>query len=104
MGGTSYALPFDEVNVNVFNDLFQSNVMGSVIPTQVVLPFIKKRGLKTGGSVTFVASQAAQVGLYGYSPYSASKFALRGIAECLAMEFHAENISVSIAFPPDTKT
>ena len=65
--GTSYALPFDEVNVNVFNDLYQSNVMGSVIPAQIVLPYIKKRGIKAGGSVTFISSQAGQVGLYGYS-------------------------------------
>ena len=102
--GTSYALPFDEVNVNVFNDLHQSNVMGSVIPAQVVLPYIKNRGRKSSGSVTFISSQAGQVGLYGYTAYSASKFAIKGVAESLAMELYADNITVSIAFPPDTDT
>ena len=31
-------------------------------------------------------AQAGQVGMYGYSQYSATKFALRGLAEVLSME------------------
>lgn len=33
--------------------------------------------------------QAGQVGMYGYSQYSATKFALRGLAEALSMEVRA---------------
>jgi len=32
------------------------------------------------GRIVFVSSQAGQTGLFGYSGYSASKFALRGFA------------------------
>ena len=45
-----------------------------------------------------------QVALYGYSAYSSSKFALRGLAEALQMEVKSYNILVSVSFPPDTDT
>lgn len=45
-----------------------------------------------------------QVGVYGYAVYSASKFALRGLAECLQQELVDRNIRLSLVFPPDTFT
>jgi 3-dehydrosphinganine reductase len=45
-----------------------------------------------------------QVGIYGYTAYSASKFALRGLGEALQHEVVADNIHVSLIFPPDTET
>ena len=57
-----------------------------------------------GGRVVFVSSQAGQVGIYGFSAYSPSKFALVGLAQVLRMELQAHGILVSVAYPPDTKT
>lgn len=45
-----------------------------------------------------------QVGVYGYAAYSASKFALRGLAECLQQELIDRNIRLSLVYPPDTMT
>ncbi len=45
-----------------------------------------------------------QAGIFGMSSYSASKFALRGLAEALRMECKPFGITVSLAFPPDTDT
>jgi 3-dehydrosphinganine reductase len=45
-----------------------------------------------------------QVGVYGYTAYSASKFALRGMGEALQHEVIRDNIRVSLIFPPDTET
>ena len=42
--------------------------------------------------------------LYGYTAYSASKYAVRGLAEVLDMELKVHNIRVSVSFPPDTDT
>lgn len=42
--------------------------------------------------------------MYGYSGYSAAKFALRGMAEVLAQELCPFGIRVSLVFPPDTDT
>ena len=44
------------------------------------------------------------MGLFGYTTYSPSKFALRGLAEALRAELSDENIGVSIVYPPDTET
>lgn len=44
------------------------------------------------------------MGIYGYTAYSASKFALRGVAEALQQEVIADDIHVSLIFPPDTDT
>ena len=41
------------------------------------------------GRVVFVSSQAGQLGLFGFTAYSPSKFAIRGLAEALQMEVRA---------------
>ncbi|KAF5784178.1 putative 3-dehydrosphinganine reductase [Helianthus annuus] len=46
----------------------------------------------------------AKVGIYGYAVYSATKFGLRGLAEALQQEVIADNIYVSLIFPPETDT
>lgn len=43
-----------------------------------------------------------QFPMYGYTAYSSSKFALRGLAEVLQQEVDPYNIKISISFPPDT--
>ncbi|KAJ8450494.1 hypothetical protein Cgig2_002179 [Carnegiea gigantea] len=44
------------------------------------------------------------IGIYGYTGYSATKFGLRGLAEALQQEVITDNIHVSLIFPPDTQT
>lgn len=59
------------------------NYLGSVYPTRAVITTMKERRM---GRIMFVSSQAGQIGLFGYTAYSPSKFALRGLAESLQME------------------
>merc|ERR1712072_1580854 len=47
---------------------------------------------------------AGQTGIFGYTTYSATKFALRGFAEALRMEMRPHGVGVSLTFPPDTDT
>lgn len=75
--------------------------MGSVYPTKAVLPSMVRR---RAGAIIFISSQAGQLGLYGYSAYSTTKYGLRGLAETLQMELRPHNVHVSISFPPDTDT
>ena len=44
------------------------------------------------------------MGVYGYSAYSASKFGLQGLAQSLQQEVVADDIHVTLVFPPDTDT
>ena len=59
------------------------NYLGTVYPTRAVLPYMKQNGQ---GRIVCVSSQAGQLGLYGYTAYSGTKFALMGFAEALQME------------------
>uniref|UniRef100_A0A7N6BZM4 3-dehydrosphinganine reductase n=1 Tax=Anabas testudineus TaxID=64144 RepID=A0A7N6BZM4_ANATE len=81
--------------------LMEVNYLGSVYPTRAVITTMKERRM---GRIMFVSSQAGQVGLFGYTAYSPSKFALRGLAESLQMEIKPYNIYVTVAYPPDTDT
>ncbi|KAH0617977.1 hypothetical protein JD844_016803 [Phrynosoma platyrhinos] len=99
--GTSVNGKFEDLDASRFEQLMAVNYLGSVYPTHAVITTMKERRL---GRVVFVSSQAGQVGLFGYSAYSATKFALRGLAEALQMEVKPYNIYITVAYPPDTDT
>lgn len=63
--------------------LLNVNVVGTMSVTQAVLGHMK---LRRHGRVVLISSQAGQIGLYGFTAYSASKFALMGFAQALQME------------------
>ena len=78
------------MNINYYSVYF---------PTRYVLEKFKETG---DGIITITASQASLLGIYGYGPYAAAKFALRGLAETIAMEVSNTNISITLALPADT--
>ncbi|XP_062146107.1 3-dehydrosphinganine reductase TSC10A-like [Alnus glutinosa] len=81
------------------------NLMGAFNMIKAALPAIKLQRRDRGpASIALMSSQAGQVGIYGYTAYSASKFGLRGLAEALQQEVIADDIHVSLIFPPDTDT
>ncbi|KAF8394433.1 hypothetical protein HHK36_020641 [Tetracentron sinense] len=80
------------------------NLMGTFHLIKAALPGMRKRKDCGPASIALMSSQAGQVGIYGYTAYSASKFGLRGLGEALQQEVIADNIHVSLIFPPDTET
>lgn len=92
---------FDEVPISDFQKMINLNYISAVQATRAVLPQMKEMGR---GRIVFVSSQAGQLGLFGFTAYSASKFALRGLAESLQMEVKPYNVFLTLAFPPDTDT
>jgi 3-dehydrosphinganine reductase len=61
--------------------------------------------LKRGsGLIINLSSIAGYMGVFGYSAYGATKFAVAGYSEVLRAEMKAHGIRVSVAFPPDTDT
>ncbi|XP_048378616.1 3-ketodihydrosphingosine reductase isoform X2 [Stegostoma tigrinum] len=81
--GISVAAKFEDIDIGFFGRLMEINYLGSVYPTRAVIHTMKERRM---GRIVFVSSQAGQLGLFGYTAYSPSKFALRGLAESLQME------------------
>jgi len=90
-----------ELGVDVFHHLMQVNYFGTVHTTKAVMSAMKERG---SGHIVNVSSVAGFLGVFGYSAYTASKFAVRGYSDVLRAELKSYGIGVSIVFPPDTDT
>lgn len=79
----------------------RTNYMGALNVAHALAPRMAAAG---GGRMIFVSSGAAFFGIYGYSAYAPSKFAMRGLAEVLRVELAPHGIGVTLAYPPDTDT
>ncbi|MFA5873766.1 MAG: SDR family oxidoreductase [Anaerolineales bacterium] len=90
-----------ELSREVFERLMQVNYFGTVYVTMAVLPAMMERG---SGHIINISSMAGYLGVFGYSAYGATKFAVTGFSEALRAEMKPHGIRVSVAFPPDTDT
>ena len=79
-------------------NIFDTNVKGTMLLTQAVLPF-----MYSGGSVVNIASDAGISGNYGCPVYCASKGAVVALTKALALDY-APNIRVNCVCPADVDT
>jgi len=92
---------FDQLTLDDFRRTMDVNFFGTVNTIKAVLPYMKE---KRSGHIVNVSSVAGIVGVFGYTAYGATKFAVRGFSDALRMELKPYNIHVSVLFPPDTDT
>jgi len=92
---------FEEIPLSVFRDMMDTNYFGALHAIKAVLPHMMAR--KSGWIVT-ISSVAGLIGVFGYTAYGASKFAVRGFSAALRAELKPHNIGVSVLLPPDTET
>jgi short-subunit dehydrogenase len=92
---------FLEQDAKVFGDTMQLNYMGTVNVLKAVLPLMVAR---KQGHVTVVGSVMSIIGFTGYASYAPSKWAVRGLCDCLRNELAGTGVGLSIAYPPDTDT
>lgn len=92
---------FKDLPLEVFEHTMAANYFGTLYSIKAVLPLMAQR---RQGHLVLVSSGAGLIGLFGYTPYSPSKFAVRGLAESLRSELKPDGIGVSIVYPPDTDT
>ena len=84
-----------------FRRMMDINYFGAVHMCRTILPQMIARGR---GHVLNVSSLAGVIGIYGYTPYAASKFALSGFSQALRAEMWPHGVRVSVCLPPDTDT
>lgn len=87
---------FLEMPVSTFESQIDLNYLGTVRSIKAVVPAMVKQGR---GHIIIVASSAANVGFLGYSSYAPTKWALRGLSDCLRNELLGFGIAVQIAYP-----
>ena len=84
--GYAYPCRANEIPEKEIRQMVDTNLYGTIMLTRALLPDLmadddQKGG---GGAIIFTSSIAGLVGVYGYSAYCATKFAIRGYAEALS--------------------
>lgn len=95
--GYGYYELFEQVNMGKFRAEMEVNLFGAIEMCRAVLPYMRAR---RSGRIINISSIAGSVGTQGRTAYSASKFALTGVSECLAAEVSPFGIYVTVVEPP----
>lgn len=91
----------EEIPLDVFRWTMDINYHGTVHVNKHFLQAFLDRG---SGIIVNFSSLAGVIGLFGYTAYSGSKFAVRGYSDALRSELKPRGIQVTLVYPPDTDT
>ena len=92
---------FEELPPSTHLAQYNLHYLGAVNCLHSLVPSFKQQ---RSTRIVLVASMGALSGIFGFTAYSASKFALRGMAESLHMEMAPYGCFVSVICPPDIDT
>ncbi len=92
---------FLELPPEEFERQLSVNYLGTLWVARAVAATMVQRGT---GSIAMVSSFAGVLGVYGYSAYGPSKYAVRGLAEVLRTELKPHGVHVACVFPTDVAT
>ena len=96
-----YFAPIQEIDSEKFEQLFRTNVTGSMlVARECSKHFIKQ----SYGNIVNISSTAGGSGFAGGSAYAASKFALKGMTECWRAELRKHNVRVMLVNPSEVQT
>lgn len=87
----------DTISLENWRWVLDVNLMGVLHGIRTFLPHIRAHG--EGGHIVNTASMAGFNGGLGFSPYVASKFAVVGMSEGLALQLKPHGIGVSVLCP-----
>lgn len=86
---------FEDLSLEDYRRQFETNVFGVLRTIRESLPELKR----TRGRIGIIASVASYISLPGGTPYSMSKFALRGLGMGLSAELRPHGVSVTLVHP-----
>jgi len=92
---------FQELDLEVFRWTMGINFFGTVHMAKAVVPGMIARG---SGHIVNMSSAAGFLGVFGYTAYGSSKYAIRGFSEVLRTEMKPHGVRVSVVFPTDVDT
>ena len=90
-----------DLDIDIFRWMMNVNYFGTVNMSRAVMGGMISRGW---GYIVNISSITGFVGVYGYTAYGASKYAVRGYSDTLRAELKPMGIGMSIVFPSDTDT
>jgi NAD(P)-dependent dehydrogenase (short-subunit alcohol dehydrogenase family) len=86
----------EESSAARFREVMETNFFGALRCIKAVVPGMRQR---RQGCIVNVTSIAGRMALAPAAAYSASKFALEALSECLAQEMKAFNVRVAVVEP-----
>ncbi|MBK8175932.1 MAG: SDR family NAD(P)-dependent oxidoreductase [Rhodospirillales bacterium] len=99
--GYGYLSAVEEGEDDEVRAMFETNVFGLAAMTRAVLPGMRAR---RSGHIVNISSMGGLVGFAGIGYYNATKFAVEGLSEALAMETAPLGIKVTIVEPGPFRT
>lgn len=102
VGHYLHARPFAELTLDEVEDILRTNLTSALQVTHAFLPLLKAVG--GGANIINVTSIEAYRGIPTCSVYAASKWALRGFTQSLALELAPLGIRVNDIAPETTDT
>ena len=91
----------EETGTEEFRRVIDTNYLGMVRVNRSVLPIMRAQG---GGKIVMFSSINGLLGIPFQSAYTASKHAIEGYAECLALEVKPFGIQVMLVEPGDHRS
>lgn len=99
--GLGYQGKFEEMPVEEWHAMFETNVNGIFYATRLALPLMKALG---EGHIINISSIAGTTGIETMAGYSGSKHAVRGISHSLYKEVRNDGIKVTCIYPGSVNT
>jgi NAD(P)-dependent dehydrogenase (short-subunit alcohol dehydrogenase family) len=99
--GYAKAELFTKAEPDDFDQMMAVNFHGHVNVVRAFTPHFVAQGR---GDICLVSSMMGFLPLFGYSAYSASKFAIVGFGESLRQELALHGVRVTVYYPPTTET
>ncbi|WP_224998380.1 SDR family oxidoreductase [Cesiribacter sp. SM1] len=99
--GWGYAASLTQLNAERFMEVYRTNVLGAALCAREAARIFTRQ---KEGNIINIGSTAALKGSANSSPYTATKFALRGMTECWRAELREHNIRVMLVNPSEVMT
>lgn len=88
---------FETIPDGTFREVMETNFFGILNSIRAALPYIKKQK----GRIINISSVAGMLGVFGYTPYCSSKFAINGLTEALRFELKPVGVRIHLVCPPE---
>jgi short-subunit dehydrogenase len=98
--GAFHMAPIEETPVMELDRLYRTNVRAPFALTQALLPMVRSQQ----GQIVFINSSVGLTTRANVAAYSATKYALRAIADALRAEVNAAGVRVLSVYPGRTAT
>jgi len=99
--GVGFRSPVESTSIEQFDTMMNTNVRGIFLMTKYILPQMKE---KKDGYIVNISSGAGLNGIANLAVYCASKFAVKGFSESVALEAKPHDVRVSVLYPGSMNT